>query len=140
MDYNMVSTEEFGKSLTGLGVNIIVKSPEQTAQFLETVFELYPSQLGADFALILYQDDIFQLHSDKSFAAHPSYPHLPENPPRGTGIELRLYNGDPDQACTKAQAYGCMVLAPATDKPHGLREATILCPDGYMWVPSRPLA
>ena len=39
MDYNMVSTEEFGKSLTGLGVNIIVKSPEQTAQFLETVFE-----------------------------------------------------------------------------------------------------
>ena len=39
MDYNMVSAEEFGKSLTGLGVNIIVKSPEQTAQFLETVFE-----------------------------------------------------------------------------------------------------
>ena len=112
MDYSMVSAEEFGKSLTGLGVNIIVKSPEQTAQFSETVFELYPSQLGADFALILYQDDIFQLHSDKSFAAHPSYPHLPENPPRGTGIELRLYNSDPDQACTKAQAYGCMVLAP----------------------------
>jgi len=27
MDYNMVSTEEFGKSLTGLGVNIIVKKP-----------------------------------------------------------------------------------------------------------------
>ena len=140
MDYNMVSAEEFGKSLTGLGVNIIVKSPEQTAQFLETVFELYPSHLGADFALIPYQDDIFQLHSDKSFTAHPSYPHLPENPPRGTGIELRLYNSDPDQACTKAQAYGCMVLAPATDKPHGLREATILCPDGYMWLPSRPLA
>ena len=121
-------------------MNIIVKSPEQTAQFLETVFELYPSQLSPDFALILYQDDIFQLHSDKSFAAHPSYPHLPENPPRGTGIEIRLYNSDPDQACTKAQAYGSMILQPATDKPHGLREATILCPDGYMWVPSRPLA
>jgi hypothetical protein len=27
MDYNMVSAEEFGKSLTGLGVNIIVKKP-----------------------------------------------------------------------------------------------------------------
>ena len=140
MDYNIVLAEEVGKSLTGLGVNIIMKSPEQTAQFLETVFELYPSQLSADFALILYQDDIFQLHSDKSFAAHPSYPHLPENPPRGAGIEIRLYNSDPDQACAKAQAYGCMVLQPATVKPHGLREATILCPDGYMWVPSRPLA
>ena len=140
MDYNIVLAEEVGKSLTGLGVNIIMKSPEQTAQFLETVFELYPSQLSADFALILYQDDIFQLHSDKSFAAHPSYPHLPENPPRGAGIEIRFYNSDPDQACAQAQAYGCMVLQHATDKPHGLREATILCPDGYMWVPSRPLA
>jgi len=27
MDYNMVSAEEFGISLTGLGVNIIVKKP-----------------------------------------------------------------------------------------------------------------
>jgi hypothetical protein len=107
MDYNTVSAVEFGKSFTGLGVNIIVKSPARTAQFLEAVFELYPSQLSADFALIRYQDYIFQLHSDKSFAA---------------------------QAC------GSMVLQPATDKPHGLREATILCPDGYMWVPSRPLA
>ena len=59
MDYNMVSAEEFGKSLTGLGVNIVVKSPEQTAQFLGAVFGLYPNQLSADFALILYQDDIF---------------------------------------------------------------------------------
>ena len=140
MDYNSISTEEFSEPLIGLGVNIIVKSPEQTAQFLEAVFGLYPNQLSADFALILYQDDIFQLHSDKSFAAHSSYPHLPENPLRSTGIELRLYNSDSDQACTKAEAYGCMVLAPATDKPHGLREATILCPDGYMWIPSRPLA
>jgi len=27
MDYKLVSAEEFGKSLTGLGVNIIVKKP-----------------------------------------------------------------------------------------------------------------
>ena len=66
MDYNTVSAEEFGKSLTGLGVNIIVKSPARTAQFLGAVFELYPSQLSADFALIRYQDDIFPV----------SYTHL----------------------------------------------------------------
>ena len=140
MDYNMVSAEEFGKSLTGLGVNIIVKSPAQTALFLEVVFGLYPNLLSADFALIRYQNDIFQLHSDTSFAAHPSYPLLPENSPRSADIEIRLYNSNPDQPCTQAQAYGYMVLAPATDKPHGLLEATILCPDGYMWVPSHPLA
>ena len=38
MDYNTVSAEEFGKSLSGLGVNIVVKSPAGTAQFLEAVF------------------------------------------------------------------------------------------------------
>ncbi len=54
MDYNTILAEEFSKSLTGLGVNIIVKNSARTAQFLETVFGLYPSQLGADFALIRY--------------------------------------------------------------------------------------
>ncbi len=138
MDYDTMSAEKFDKSLTGLGVTIIVKNPARTAQFLEAIFELYPSQLSADFGLIRYQGDIFELHGDKSFATHPSYPHLPENPPRGAGIEIHLYNSDPDQACAKAQTYGSLILQLATDKPHGLCEATILCSDGYMWVPSRP--
>jgi hypothetical protein len=29
------------------------------------------------------------------------------------------------------------ILAPPLDKPHGLREAYILCENGYVWVPSR---
>jgi hypothetical protein len=32
-----------------------------------------------------------------------------------------------------------MVLAEAADKPHGLRESYIVDPDGYVWVPDRPL-
>ena len=54
MDYNTVSAEEFDKSLTGLEVNIIVKSSARTAQFLEAIFELYPSQLSADFGFMRY--------------------------------------------------------------------------------------
>jgi hypothetical protein len=30
------------------------------------------------------------------------------------------------------------VLQAPADKPHGLREAYILDPDGYCWVPGRP--
>ena len=63
---------------------------------------------------------------------------LPENPPRGAGIEIRLYDTDPDAAVARAEAAGLAILQPPTDKPHGLREAYILCPDGYAWVPSRP--
>ena len=44
---------------------------------------------------------------------------------------------NPYQIATKAEAAGGTVLQPPTDKPHGLREAYILCPDGYAWVPSR---
>ena len=33
-------------------------------------------------------------------------------------------------------AIGGGVLQEATDKPHGLREAYLYDPDGYVWVPS----
>jgi len=82
---------------------------------------------------------MFQLHSDGTFGGHPLHGLLPESPPRGTGIELRLYDTDPDNAAAKAETAGGMVLQPPTDKPHGLRECVILDADGYAWVPSRPL-
>ncbi|MBT6078444.1 MAG: glyoxalase, partial [Oceanospirillaceae bacterium] len=51
-------------------------------------------------------------------------------------VELRLYGIDPDAAVTQAQTLDYYVLQEATDKPHGLREAYILDPNGYIWVPS----
>lgn len=69
-------------------------------------------------------------------SSHPLLDLLPENPPRGASCEIRLYHCDPDQAADKAEHAGGMVLQPPTDKPHGLRECYILCPDGYAWVPS----
>ena len=39
----------------------------------------------------------------------------------------------------KAASLGYTVLAEAADKPHGLRESYIVDPDGYIWVPDRPL-
>ena len=54
--------------------------------------------------------------------------------------ELRsMVDTDPDVAFKKAEAAGFTVLQEPTDKPHGLRECYLLCPDGYAWVPSRPL-
>ena len=54
---------------------------------------------------------------------------------RGIGIELRLHGCDPDAAVAAARARGYIVVADPADKPHGLREAYIGDPDGYMWVP-----
>ncbi|MEL6215828.1 MAG: glyoxalase, partial [Pseudomonadota bacterium] len=81
---------------------------------------------------------IFQLHSDGTYHANPLLNLLPENPPRGAGIEIRLYDTDPGDAVARARAVDATILQEPTDKPHGLREAYILCQNGYAWVPSRP--
>ena len=97
-------------------------------------------QASAGFATMVYQSQVFQLHSDATYSAQPLLPLLPENPPRSLGIELRLYNSGPDTAAARAQALGAVILQASSDKPHELRECAILGPDGYLfWVPSRPL-
>ncbi|WP_300033319.1 glyoxalase [uncultured Roseobacter sp.] len=139
MDYETVSAEDFGKSLRGIGLNLLVRDVRATSAFLEAVFDVGVHRLSDDFAIITIGADVFQLHSDGTYAANPLLSILPENPPRGAGVEIRLYDADPDRAAGRAEALGFMVLQRPTDKPHGLRECYILCNDGYAWVPSRPL-
>ncbi len=138
MDYDTVSAEEFGATLRGIGLNILVRDVIGHAQMLEQVFGMTAHRVTRDFAIITYGAQIFQLHADGTYAANPLLSVLPENPPRGAGIEIRLYDTDPEEAVTRAKAAGLTILQEPTDKPHGLREAYILCNDGYAWVPSRP--
>lgn len=139
MDYENVSADDFGKSLRGIGLNILVRDVKATAAFLSDIFEVQVHRLSDDFAIVIYGDAVFQLHRDRTYHSNPLLALLPENPPRGAGAEFRLYDTDPDTAVARAEARGDMILQPPTDKPHGLREAYVLCADGYAWVPSRPL-
>ncbi len=139
MEYETVSAEAFGASLKGIGINILVRDVLATCTFLETVFDLKCHRKSADFAIVTYGNDVFQLHSDGTYHSNPLLGLLPETPPRGAGLEIRLYETDPDVAANRAVEHGSMVLQAPTNKPHGLREAYILCADGYAWVPSRPL-
>ena len=137
MDYETVDGDTFGRSLRGIGLNILVRSvPEQVA-FLTDVFGMTAHQATTDFAILIYGDQVFQIHADGTYSANPLLSLVPENPPRGAGIEIRLYETDPDAAAAIAEAMGATILQPPTDKPHGLREAYILCANGYAWVPSR---
>jgi hypothetical protein len=109
--------------------------------FLTQVFALTAHRSSADFAILLHAGQPIQLHADHTYGAHPLLGLLPETPPRGAGIELRLHEADPDLAAQRAVQFpDAVILQPPTDKPaHGLREAVILCPNGYAWVPSRRL-
>ena len=139
MDYDTIDAGGFGRSLRGIGLNLLVRDVQAEVGFLETVFQVKAHQVTPDFAIVVYGSQVFQIHSDGTYHSNPLLRLLPENPPRGAGIEIRMYDTDPDDATARAVAAGATILQPPTDKPHGLREAYILCENGYAWVPSRPL-
>ncbi len=141
MDYETVPAAEFGAGLHGVTLNLLTRDLRGEAAFLAAVFGCAVHRLSDDYAIVLHDGIVMQLHSDRTFAAHPLYALLPEAGPRGAGVEIRLHGANPDQACAQAAAFeGSMVLSPAKDKVgHGLREAVILSPSGYAFVPSIPL-
>ena len=139
MDYETISAEAFGASLTGIGLNLLVRDVPAEVAFLTDIFGMAAYQPTRDFAILRYHDQVMQLHSDGTYHSHPLLGLLPEAGARGAGAEIRLYQTDPDEAAARAEAFGAHVLQPPTDKPHGLREVYILCENGYAWVASRPL-
>jgi predicted enzyme related to lactoylglutathione lyase len=139
MDYDHVGAAEFGAGLRGIGLNLLVRDVSAQVAFLETVFGMSAHQSTTDFAIMVYGAQVFQLHCDGTYHSNPLLGLLPENPPRGGGIEIRLYDTDPEEACARTEAAGGTILQMPKNKPHGLREAYILCENGYAWVPSRPL-
>jgi predicted enzyme related to lactoylglutathione lyase len=136
MDFETVTADEFGRSLTGLGVNLLSPNVRALAGFLRDVFGLSVHRLSDDFAIVTHDGAMFQLHSDGTFGAHPVLGMVPETPPRGGGAQFYLFRIDPDAAAARAEAAGHIVVEPPADKPHGLRECTVLSPEGYAFSPA----
>ena len=140
MDLETVSAEVFGRSLAGLGVNLLSRDVRGLAAFLQGVFGLAIHRLSDDFAIAAHGHALIQLHADATYRAHPLPALLPEAGARGAGAQLYLFGVDPDASAARAEALGHAVLEPVADKPHGLRECTILSPEGYAFSPAVPSA
>ncbi|WP_300519764.1 VOC family protein [Aliiroseovarius sp.] len=139
MDYETVSAADFGRQLRGVGVNLLTRDVKAKVAFLTGVFRMQAHRVTADFAILTYGDAVFQIHADHTYHSHPLPALLPEAGARGAGVELRLYDSDPNAAASRAEAHGATLLQAPENKPHGLRECVILDAEGYAWVPSRPL-
>jgi catechol 2,3-dioxygenase-like lactoylglutathione lyase family enzyme len=141
-DEGFMSAEKYGRSLKGLGINLLVRDVARSVAFGREVLGATVAVADKDFAVLRYTKGRtaaeWMLHADGTYHANPLLPLLDDSAPRGLGLEIRLYDCDPDEAVRRAEAHGHHVLQAATDKPHGLREAYILDPDGYCWVPGRP--
>ena len=140
-----MAADAYGRSLTGMGVNLLVRDVTHSLGFLTEVLGLEVVYADADFAVLRHgsregggpegggQDVI--LHADHTYAEHPLLALTGDGALRGAGVELRLYGIDPDGAEARARARGDTVFAETRDKPHGLRECYLADPDGYIWVP-----
>ncbi len=133
---NELTAEEMGHLLSGFGINLLVGRIERSVSFLEDVLRFKALRQSDDYAVLAHRKQLYQLHADSTYASHPLYAHLPEAGLRGVGVELRLYQVDPDRAERRAREIGYPVLQATADKPHGLRECFLPDPDGYCWVPS----
>ena len=136
IDYNSISAEEFGKTLKGFGINLLVRDVARSCEFLQRVLQFETLRQSQDYAILGQNQMLLQLHGDHTYSENPLPSLLPESGPRGAGVELRMYDIDPDQAEARARQGDYVVLQTTTDKPHGLRECFLLDPDGYCWVPS----
>jgi uncharacterized glyoxalase superfamily protein PhnB len=131
-----LSAADYGKSLVGLGFNLIVRDISRSIGFSIQVLGATVFFRTQNFAAMKLYGRDFMFHADDTYRDNPLRGSLAEAGARGIGVELRVYGCDPDQADVKARAGGWTVLASAMDKPHGLRESMIIDDDGYVWIPS----
>ena len=129
---------DYGRSLSGLTVNLLVRDIEAAPVFQRKVLAAETVYSDPDFAVLRFRDAEWMLHADHTYQDHPLYRSLNAELVRGIGTELRLHGRDPDAAERAARKHGYRVFDGATDKPHGLREAYIVDPDGYLWIPDVP--
>ena len=121
-------------------VNIYVRNVERSARFQAEVFGARIVYWEEHFAIMQAVGSTWLLHSDWTYRNHELIGAVAGIEARGCGVELRLYGVDPDLAVAAARRRGAVVLAQATEKEHGLREAHVVDDDGYVWVPSVPAA
>ena len=130
-----VSPADYGRSLRGLGFNLLVSDVSRAVRFATQVLGATSFYDDEDFAAMKLNGGDFMLHADHTYKGHPLAGVLAGVTGRGAGVELRVYGCDPDVAEAQARAGGWTVLAGTLDKPHGLRECAILDDEGYCWMP-----
>ncbi len=130
---------QFGKSLSGIGISLLVSDVSAAVEFCQKILKANAMYADDSFAIMRHGESVFMLHADGTYHSNPMLGLVEGQDGRGRGVELRLYNQDPDEAEKTAREAGYEVLFESLNKPHGLRECYILDPDGFCWVLSRHL-
>jgi catechol 2,3-dioxygenase-like lactoylglutathione lyase family enzyme len=134
-----MSPADYGRTLSGLSVNLIVREVARSVPFYTGVLGLRLLYSDDDFAALERDGVRLQLHADHTYARMPWANRLKESAPRGLGAEIRILGIDPDAAEQRARDSGFTVAVPVRDWPHGWRDCVLEDPDGYTFAVGVPL-
>ena len=133
-----VSGDEYGRSLTGLTLNLLVRDIEKSLPFYTEVLEFRDVHHDPDFAALERDGIKLTLHADHTYAAQPWAPRLREDGKRGFGAEIRILGIAPESAERRARDRGYTVLYATQEWPHGWRDCILEDPDGYTFAVGVP--
>ncbi len=134
-----MSAADYGRTLSGLSVNLIVRDVARSVPFYTSVLELRLLYSDEDFAAFERDGVKLQLHADHAYSGMPWASLLREHGRRGLGAEIRILGIDPDAAEQRARDGGFTVAVPVRDWPHGWRDCLLEDPDGYIFAVGLPL-
>ena len=134
-----MSAADYGRTLSGLSVNLIVRDVGRSTPFYTAVLELRLLYSDEDFAALEREGVYLQLHADHTYARMPWAARLRDDARRGLGAEIRILGIDPDAAEARAHVGSFTVLVPVRDWPHGWRDCVLEDPDGYTFAVGVPL-
>jgi catechol 2,3-dioxygenase-like lactoylglutathione lyase family enzyme len=134
-----MSAADYGRTLSGLSVNLIVRNLARSLPFYMGVLEMRLLYSDEDFAALEREGVRLQLHADHTYARMPWASRLREDSKRGLGAEVRILGIEPDAAEKRARDAGFVVLVPVRDWPHGWRDCVLEDPDGYTFAVGVPL-
>jgi len=134
-----MSAAEYGRTLSGLSVNLIVRDVPRSVPFYTDVLQLQLLYSDEDFAAFERDGVKLQIHADHTYARMPWAARLRDESRRGLGAEIRILGVDPDAAEERARDGGFTVAVPVRDWPHGWRDCVLEDPDGYTFAVGVPL-
>src|SRR5436309_12894448 len=103
-----MSAADYGRTLTGLTLNLIVRDVSLSLPFYTWVLGLRALYSDPDFAALAGHGVRLLLDADHTYEAQRWPPRLAEKGERGLGAETRILGIDPDAAerRTRAAGYG----------------------------------
>ena len=133
-----MSADEYGRSLAGLSLNLLVRDIDRSLPFYTGVLGFRDLHHDPDFAALERDGITLVLHADHTYAAQPWASRLAEKGKRGFGAEIRILGIPPEAAEQRARDAGYTVVYPTTEWPHGWRDCILEDPDGYTFAVGVP--